>query len=136
LRVTFAEAGNDDVTSLVSLAGLFDDEMFVDEATYSGDDLGVTYSSSQSTFKAWAPTTSSLKLRIYESGTPTTLDDEIGDDTFEEYDFSKGEQGVWTAVVSGNLHGKYYTYIATNSAGTNEFVDPYPGPPESMAYAA
>ncbi len=125
LRVTFAEAGNDDVTSLVSLAGLFDDEMFVDEATYSGADLGVTYSSSQSTFKAWAPTTSSLKLRIYESGTPTSLDDEIGDDTFEEYDFSKGEQGVWTAVVSGNLHGKYYTYIATNSAGTNEFVDPY-----------
>lgn len=125
LRVTFAGTGNDDVTAAVSLAGLFDHEMFVDEATYSGSDLGVTYSTSQSTFKAWAPTTSALKLRIYESGTPTTLDAVLGDDTYDEFAFAKGDQGVWTTVVSGDLHGKYYTYIATNSAGTNEFVDPY-----------
>lgn len=125
LQVSFAEAGNDAVIAKISLAGLFDHELFVDEATYSGGDLGVTYATNQSTFKAWAPTTSALKLRIYESGTPTTVDTLLGDDTFAEYDFVKGEHGVWTAVVSGDLHGKYYTYVATNSAGTNEFVDPY-----------
>jgi len=29
------------------------------------------------------------------------------------------------SVVNGDLHGKYYTLVATNSNGTNEFVDPY-----------
>ena len=125
IQVSFADAGNDDVSKQISFNGIFDHELFINDATYNGADLGVTYAANQSTFKAWAPTTYALKLRIYESGTPTTINALLGDDTFAEYDFVKGEKGVWTAVVSGDLHGKYYTYVATNSAGTNEFVDPY-----------
>ncbi|HKM02555.1 MAG TPA: type I pullulanase, partial [Bacilli bacterium] len=105
--------------------GLFDDPLFVDEITYDGDDLGVTYTAQRSTFKAWAPTTSVLKLRLYDNGTPTLIDASKGSDTFSEHQFIKGSKGVWTVIVDGDLHGKYYTFVATNAAGTNEFVDPY-----------
>ena len=125
LTITFTDAGNADVTVDVSIAGLFDDPLFVDAMTYDGQDLGATYTAARTTFKAWAPTTTSLKLRLYENGTPTLIDATLGDDTYAEHNFIKGDKGVWTVIVDGNLHGTYYTFVATNAAGTNEFVDPY-----------
>ena len=125
ITVSFTDSNHEDVTAEISLSGLFDDPLFVEELTYDGNDLGATYTSSRTSFKAWAPTTTSLKLRLYDNGTPTLIDNSIGDDTFSEYAYIKGDKGVWTVSVDGDLHGKYYTLVATNGAGTNEFVDPY-----------
>ncbi len=125
ITVSFTDSSNEEVTTEISLAGLFDDPLFVEELTYDGNDLGATYTSSRTSFKAWAPTTTSLKLRLYDNGTPTLIDNSIGDDTYSEYAYIKGDKGVWTVSVDGDLHGKYYTLVATNGAGTNEFVDPY-----------
>lgn len=102
---------------------LFAGAEFGDLYNYDGDDLGVTYSLSHSAFAVWSPLSTSMKLRIYETGTPSSLG---GDDTYQEYEMSKGEKGVFRADVSGNLEGKYYTYVVMNASFKNkEVVDPY-----------
>ncbi|MDY0214402.1 MAG: type I pullulanase [Bacilli bacterium] len=115
----------DPVTSAVGLNGIFDDPYFAETMTYDGDDLGVTYTPSSSIFKAWAPTVSDLKLRIYENGTPVSLNAEKGDDTYAEHQFVRGEKGVWSITLNGDLHGKYYTFVATHPTGSIELTDPY-----------
>ncbi|MFA5660063.1 MAG: type I pullulanase [Bacilli bacterium] len=113
------------VTEVVGLKGIFDDPYFVQELTYEGDDLGVTYSATESVFKAWAPTAQTLKLRIYNSGTPVAINALTGDDTFVEHTFVRGEKGVWSVTLPGNLHGKYYTFVAKHATGEVELTDPY-----------
>lgn len=111
--------------SIIGLSGLFDDPYFAETMTYDGDDLGVSYTPEASTFKAWAPTVSALTLRLYDSGTPVALDATLGDDTYVEHDFVRATKGVWEITVTGDLHGKYYTFVATHPTGTIELTDPY-----------
>ena len=105
--------------------GLFDTSFFIDNYTYSGSDLGVTYTSSATTIKAWAPTTKDLKLRIYNNGTPKRVSSALGNDEYTEHAFIRGDKGVWSVTLNGDYHGKYYTFFATNSSGSDEFADPY-----------
>lgn len=113
-------------TKTVALAGLFDETGFISEMTYDGNDLGLTYTQGSSTFKVWAPTSSEIKLRIYDNGTPVAVSATRGDDTHQEYAMVKGEKGVWSFTVDGDLAGKYYTYVITNSAYNQaETCDPY-----------
>lgn len=107
------------------LDGIFDDPFFVNNLTYSGSDLGVTYTTNESIFKVWAPTTQALKLRLYDNGTPVRVNNQKGSDEYVEHLFVRGDYGVWSVTVPGDLHGKYYTLVATNSNGTKEFIDPY-----------
>ncbi|MCR5184570.1 MAG: type I pullulanase [Bacilli bacterium] len=98
------------------------------DAKYNYDgELGAIYSAQSTTFKVWSPISQQIELRIYENGTPTSVDPTKGDDTFTKYDMVKGEKGVFSVTVDGNLAGKYYTYFVTNSAYPNgrEVVDPY-----------
>lgn len=123
VEVTFEDLGKKKM--LLGLDGLYDDEYFATEMTYDGTDLGVTYTPAKSTFKAWAPTVSKLDLRIYDSGTPVALNAELGNDTHATYNFAYTEKGVWEVEVNGDLHGKYYTFVATHPTGEVELVDPY-----------
>jgi type I pullulanase len=105
---------------------LFNTDTFNNAFAYSGNDLGVTYTASQSTFKVWSPVSSDLKVRVYANGTPTDVDATKGSDVYDEYPMSKGEKGVWSAEVSGDLNAKYYTYVVTNASyNAKEVVDPY-----------
>lgn len=99
----------------------FDEEFFCD------GELGAIYTKEKTTFKVWSPVSSSIKLRIYNKGTPKSLDSTLGDDTYDEYDMSKGEKGVFSYELSGDLEGKYYTYFVTNGyyPQGREVVDPY-----------
>ena len=116
----------DTLTSSVTKTLLFNSKSFNDTYNYDGDDLGVTYTSSKSTFKVWSPLSSKIVLRIYESGTPKSVDASKGDDTFTSYDMTKGEKGVFSAEVPGDLDGKYYTYVVTNGEyKEKETIDPY-----------
>ena len=112
---------------VVDINKLYKTKEFNDQFTYEGKDLGANYEETKTTFKVWSPVSSKIKLRIYNSGTPKSVDSTIGDDTIiREVDMTKGEKGVWSAEVDGNLDGKYYTYIVTNSAfNEKEIVDPY-----------
>lgn len=125
VAVTFE---NGDVKeSEVDKNALFKTDEFDAEYTYTGDDLGATYTKEKTTFKVWAPGSTSLKVRIYNSGTPTSVDPEKGDDDwYIESEMTLGEKGVYTALINGDLNGKYYTYVVSNSKySEKEVVDPY-----------
>ena len=116
---------NDEVMEKeISKRKLYDLDAFGEAYNYEGTDLGATYTSSKTTFKVWSPTSSSIKLKIYDTGTPARLG---GSDTAsKEVAMTKGEKGVYSAEVTGDLEGKYYTYSVTNSKyADREIVDPY-----------
>ena len=109
----------------VSIRKLYDDS-FGAKYNYDGE-LGAIYSPTETTFKVWSPVSQSILLRIYDNGTPTSVDDVKGNDAYSEYEMVKGDKGVFSKTVSGDLQGKYYTYVVTNSSYPNgkEVVDPY-----------
>lgn len=113
------------VTKNVSIRKLYT-TAFDKEYYYEGD-LGAIYSKEQTEFKVWSPISSSIKLRIYNSGTPVAVDAEKGSDQIIlEQEMVKGEKGVFSLTVEGDLEGKYYTYVVTNPyADAKEVVDPY-----------
>ena len=119
--VTFS---NGDVReSNVNMYKLFSSDAFNEAFAYDGE-LGALYTASKTTFKVWSPFSSEVKLRLYDTGTPASLG---GSDTpVQEVMMTKGEKGVFSAEVSGDMDGKYYTYVVTNPEFTaKEVVDPY-----------
>ena len=102
----------------------YDTEDFNNKYAYDGDDLGVTFDNEDAptvtTFKVWAPTSTEVELRIYDNGDP-----EAQKEPTRTVKMEKGDKGVFACSVNEDLDGKYYTYLVTNSMGTNEVVDPY-----------
>lgn len=86
--------------------------------TYSGDDLGNTYSPSQTQFRVWAPTATGVDLVTYpnESSTPSQ-----GIATPMNAD----AKGTWVTTVKGDLNGTMYNYRVTVGGVVREAVDPY-----------
>lgn len=114
-------------TEIANISALYDVEDFVTAYTYDGQ-LGAIYTQEQTTFRVWSPVSTAMKLRVYNSGTPKSLEKEghPGDDNYEEYEMTRGVKGTWEKAVTGDLEGKYYTYVVTNYQYKNkEVVDPY-----------
>ena len=102
----------------------YDTDEFNEKYAYSGNDLGVSFDNEENptstTFKLWAPTSTAVKVNIYNSGNYDS--DKQPKAT---YDMALGDKGVYSYTVNEDLDGLYYTYTVTNSKGTNEVVDPY-----------
>ena len=92
---------------------------FEEQYTYSGNDLGASWSKDKTTFKVWAPTADEVKVNLYKSGTKGT------NDLIESINMTKGEKGVWSAEKTGDLNGTYYTYTAVQGDVSTEACDPY-----------
>lgn len=92
------------------------DERFDELFGYDGDDLGLSYAPEQSSFRLWAPTSEQAELVLYASwqGEPERV-----------ISMDRGTGGTWTASVTGDLEGKYYTYRVLIEGQWNEAVDPY-----------
>ena len=126
IKVTFADSNNV-LEQGFSVQQLFNSADFIREYYYSGD-LGALYSSTETTFKVWSPVSSKITLKIYDNGTPTSVNSSLGSDTVvKQVDMTKGDKGVFEAKVDGDLQGKYYTYTVYNSQNPNgtEVIDPY-----------
>ena len=110
----------------VSFEKLYYTDRFNTLYTYSGNDLGVTYTPEATTFKVWSPISASVDLRLYLSGTPANAG---GSDSGRTTHMFYTGNGVWEATVTGNLLEKdqrFYNYIVTNPGGQKvEAVDPY-----------
>ena len=125
VEVVFEKSGKTLSTNL-STRSLYKTTEFANDYNYDGDDLGVTYAMAGSTFKVWSPISSKVSLRIYDNGTPSSVSETLGSNSYKEYEMSKGDKGVWSTYVNLDLAGKYYTYIVTNSEyKVKEIVDPY-----------
>lgn len=98
---------------------IYSTEEFEEEYTYTGDDLGATYSKEETTFRVWAPTAESVTVNLYETG------DSWKDDLIEQVEMKADVNGTWVATVEGNQNGVYYTYTATLDGLKIEACDPY-----------
>ena len=124
VEVTFKET-NERLEMLCDNTGLFQSPEYEEKFYFDGE-LGAIYSPMSTEFRVWSPISSSVKLRVYDSGTPVSLNKDLGNDTHTDYDMEMNEKGVWISKVAGDLEGKYYTYIVTNNKYRNkEICDPY-----------
>lgn len=94
----------------------------LDKLAYSGDDLGATYTKEATTFKVWSPTATKVQVLLYATGSDEEENSKYISVTDMEYDASNG---VWTAVIEGDLLNKYYTYYVYNGKKGKETVDIY-----------
>ena len=99
-------------------AGVFTSPAFVDAFTYTGDDLGNTYSAAKTDFRVWAPTASAVSLVTYASATTPKNEGTVTPMT-------SSAKGTWTASLSGDRHGQVYMYRVTVGGNTDDAVDPY-----------
>ena len=120
LNVTFAT--DKKISETANISNIYMTAGFNEKYNYDGE-LGALYSNEKTTFRVWSPVSTSMKLRIYSTGTPKSMG---GSDIYEEYNMSLKDKGVWEYELSGNNEGKYYTYVVNNFQAKNqEVVDPY-----------
>lgn len=86
-------------------SAVFESDEFNDDFYYEENDLGFTYDKEGTTFKVWSPVASSVSVNLYETGE--------GDSLIRQIPMNKGEKGVWSVYVQGDLDGVYYTYYIT-----------------------
>ncbi len=111
-------------TKFVASDALYETKRFEDYYNYNGNDLGVTYTPSATTFKVWAPTATRMRLCLYDSGSSSDYDG--GSDDYRGYNMVYQPGGIWQVTIDKqNLNGRYYNYTVYNSLGTNTVVDPY-----------
>lgn len=108
--------GAADSGELATLASWFDAPEFA--ASYEADAaLGALWTSGSTTFRVWAPTAASAALALYRSGD--------AEEEPELFPMSAGRKGVWETRVSGDLHGRYYTWRLRVHGLARETIDPY-----------
>ncbi|GHU24085.1 type I pullulanase [Spirochaetia bacterium] len=95
---------------------------------YSGNDLGLNYGRSGSTFKLWSPTAVQVSVVLYDDAGSYNAAGRVTDTTSTQlYAMQKDSStGLWSATVPGNLDGKFYLYrVAFADGQVNFAADPY-----------
>lgn len=99
-------------------AKLYDSPEFAAKYTYTGNDLGNTYTKTETKMRVWAPTATSVKVVTYAKA-DTPLADGV------ETEMTSDVNGTWVAKIAGDKDGLIYNYRVTVDGVTNEAVDPY-----------
>jgi pullulanase len=85
---------------------------------YTGDDLGVRYSATETILKVWSPPAEEMKLKLYRTS--------LGNDLVDEISCRKDTNGVWTSELRGDKKNLYYAFQAKiNGKWNEENPDPY-----------
>ena len=114
-KITFEE--ND---YAVTLPDYYSTKEFEDKYTYTGNDLGATYTKEKTTLKVWAPLAVGVQVWLYKNGDPAQQAEPD-----EKLDMTAGEKGTWSITLDGDKNGTYYTYYVDNYTEQKECVDPY-----------
>lgn len=115
---TYAISYKDKLTT-VTMPLPYSTKAFEDTYTYTGNDLGATWSEEETVFKVWAPTAKKVMVNLYKSG------DDEKNDLLNTIEMSPLEQGVWYLKQAGNMNGVYYTYTVLLDGELIETCDPY-----------
>ena len=99
-------------------AKLYDSPEFAAKYTYTGNDLGNTYTKTETKMRVWAPTATAVKVVTYAKA-DTPLADGV------ETEMTSDVNGTWVAKIAGDKDGLIYNYRVTVDGVTNEAVDPY-----------
>lgn len=97
----------------VRLDDIYNQGFFTSAYHYDSNDLGVTYTKDNTTFKLWAPTLSDVYLNVYEQGSKIS------------YKMTESTYGVYVYTYNGNAKDKPYTYSFTRFNQDYEIIDPY-----------
>lgn len=85
---------------------------------YNGNDLGLTYTTTASTFRIWSPVAEAAELLLYKDG--------AGGAAFKTVELSKSNNATWVAKLEGEWKGTFYTFrVKINDVWSNEVPDPY-----------
>ena len=95
---------------------LFENEPFHCENYYTGP-LGPDYTPGGTCLRLWAPTAEAVTVTLYHKGD--------GGAVLDTEPLVRGAQGVWSIWLSGEQHGRYYTFAVTVNGITRETGDPY-----------
>jgi len=102
----------------IEFAKIYDSPEFAAKYTYTGNDLGVTYTKASTKLRVWAPTAKSVSVVTYkESNSPYSS----GVLTRMRYD----TKGTWVATLKGDQNGTIFNYRVSVNDTINEAVDPY-----------
>lgn len=88
-------------------------ELFDNLFYYDGDDLGVSYTPTATTFKMWSPVAKEVNVILFKADQETT------------HPLSYVNQGVWSVEVEGDLEGVHYLFEAHVNGKTKRFNDLY-----------
>ena len=102
----------------IAMNDFYSSQNFEKNYTYTGTDLGASWSPEKTVFRLWAPTAEKVSLRLFTGGTPG-ISDEIG-----LFPMARDIQGTWTVSLPGDHNGEYYTYLVTHDGTTKECCDP------------
>ena len=117
-------------TFMVGMPDFYASEDFENAYTYTGEDLGATWTKDSTTFRVWAPLADSVKVNLYSTGNVETDEfrNPVNYDTGDKIgsvDMTKDANGTWVATVNGDQNGVYYTYAAKVDGKDVETIDPY-----------
>jgi pullulanase len=102
----------------IELAKLYDSDQFAAKYTYTGNDLGVTYTKTSTKLRVWAPTAKAVSVVTYkEFDSPSSS----GKLTKMKYD----SKGTWVVTLKGDKRGTVFNYRVEVNNTVNEAVDPY-----------
>jgi len=71
---------------------------------YTGNDLGMTYTKAQTTFRIWAPAAQWVGLNLYSGNLETPVVREM----------KKDMNGTWVFIMKGDMKGLQYTFQVKN----------------------
>ena len=98
---------------------LYSTQEFESKYTYTGSDLGATWSKDKTSFRLWAPTAEEVTVSLYRSG------EKGADDLIRQISMAPDVSGTWIAEAEGDLQGIYYTYMVLVDGRIVEACDPY-----------
>jgi len=113
VKVTIEDSG----TRPLDYSNIYDTNKFIKKYTTT-EELGCFYTSTQTTFKLWAPTATKVSVNLYSDGYEGAM--------IDTFLMTRGELGVWTLTLQGRYINNYYTY--TTQFGNMKYedvVDPY-----------
>ena len=78
------------------------DVTHVNDYSTTDENLWLTYSTKETTFKIWSPSASNVRVNLYTSGNDSEIE--------ESQELTSHKNGVWSTTIKGDLKGMYYTY--------------------------
>ena len=97
----------------------FNNPSFIKEYSYTKNDLGSTYTKTNTTIKLWAPTASKVSISLYKTG------NEKDNDIIESLPMIYTSNGIWIISLQGDYKNIYYTYSIEVNGTVNITNDPY-----------
>jgi pullulanase len=102
----------------VEFGKLYDSAEFAAKYTYTGNDLGVTYTKASTKLRVWAPTAKAVSVVTYKEADAPSSSGALIKMTYDT-------KGTWVATLKGDQNGTVFNYRVSVNNTVNEAVDPY-----------